>query len=87
MTIAVTPNLTDRRYIRQGSCKRCGKCCLTTDCGYFEMGEIANCKIHDKERPIDCELFPEAPPIMFEDCGFYFLDTREDNRIVKPMEI
>lgn len=75
------------RYIRQGECKRCGKCCLTADCKFFEMGEKATCKIHDEERSVDCELFPEAPPIMFKDCGFYFLDTWKDNRIVRPMEI
>lgn len=52
------------------------------------MGEIANCKIYESpDRPMDCGLFPEAPPIMFKDCGFYFLDTWEDNRIVRPMRI
>ena len=71
------------RYIRQGECNRCGQCCINEDCEHFVMGEPATCLIHDKERPPKCEWFPEAPPIIFEKCGYYFLDTWEDNRIVK----
>jgi len=51
------------------------------------MGQPATCKIHDKERPSKCGWFPEAPPIIFEKCGYYFLDTWEDNRIVGVKEV
>lgn len=87
MATAVTPNLT-RRYKRQGKCRSCGKCCLTINCEHFEMGEIATCKIYDSlDRPSDCGLFPEAPPIMIEGCGYYFLDTWENNRIVRERQV
>jgi len=74
-----------RRYELKGECKRCGACCLNENCEHFEMvGNLANCKIHDdSDRPLKCKLFPEMPPIMFKTCGFYFVDTWEDNRIVE----
>jgi len=75
------------RYERQGECKRCGQCCVSEDCVDFVMGEPATCMIHDKERPPKCEWFPEAPPIIFGKCGYYFLDTWEDNRIVGVKEV
>jgi len=75
------------RYIRQGECNRCGQCCINEDCEYFEMGEPATCKIHDKECPPKCEWFPQAPPIIFEKCSYYFLDTWEDNRVVGVKEV
>ena len=77
-----------RRYKRAGNCKRCGQCCLTVNCDHFEMGEVATCKIHDSpDKPSDCELFPEAPPIMIKGCGYYFLDIWENNRIVREREV
>jgi len=45
-------------------------------------GDIAFCKIY-KDRFLRCRLFPEAPPILNNDCGYYFLDTWENNKIVK----
>lgn len=75
-----------RRYIRKGKCNRCGQCCVNEDCEYLEMGEIATCLIHNSpDRPNKCKWFPEMPPIprAFKDCGFYFLDTWENNKIVK----
>ena len=85
MAIAVIPNLTHLRYIRKGKCNRCGWCCLNEKCEHFEMGEkIATCKTYgSKDRPIRCVLFPEMPPILHDDCGYYFLDTWEDNKVVK----
>jgi len=75
--------LKKQRYIRMGECIRCGQCCVNEDCEHFEMNEPATCLIHKKERPARCVLFPEMPPILFETCGYYFLDTWEDNKIVK----
>lgn len=46
---------------------------------------LAICTIYDKRegtRP-ECIVFPEAPPILVESCGFYFLDTWQNNRPVK----
>ena len=85
--MAVPSYTTDLRYKRQGQCIRCGQCCVNEDCEYFMMGEPAICLIHDKERPSKCEWFPEAPPIIFEKWGYYFLDTWEDNRIVGVKEV
>jgi len=76
-------DLMKRRYIRTGECVRCGQCCEREDCEHFEGGNPATCKIHDKERPPMCELFPMAPPILFKGCGYGFIDTWEDNRIVE----
>jgi len=75
------------RYIRKGSCRRCGKCCEGEDCEHFKPGNPATCLIHDGERPNKCEWFPQAPPIIFKDCGYYFLDTWENNRVVGPGEV
>ena len=75
------------RYKREGKCNRCGYCCLTEKCDYFDMddGGLATCRIYgDKLRPDKCGSFPQAPPILNERCGYYFLDTWEGNRIVKP---
>jgi len=82
-------NINIQRYIRQGECERCGQCCLNEDCEYFEMGDngLATCLIHDQERPSKCTLFPENPPIIFKKCGYYFLDTWENNRIIRGRNI
>jgi len=75
------------RYIRQGQCNRCGQCCENEDCEYLEMNEkMATCKIYDSpDRPDRCKWFPEMPPIprKFDKCSYYFIDTWEENRIVK----
>ena len=75
------------RYKIQGQCNRCGQCCIGEDCDEFEINNnIATCKIYDlPDRPLKCVLFPELPPIPreFEKCGYYFLDTWEDDRVVK----
>ena len=76
------------RYIRKGQCNRCGICCLTEDCEYLEMNKIATCKIYnDNERQDKCKTFPQAPPITIDECGYYFLDTWENNRIVRVREV
>jgi len=88
-TTEVTPPwgngpILKRRYKRQGSCKRCGWCCEYHGCPdviYDEKG-MAICTIYD-DRPDRCRVFPEAPPILHKECGFYFLDTYENNQIVK----
>ena len=77
------------RYKRKGRCLRCGSCCLCEDpaCEYLSFDDnVAVCLIYKQaDRPLRCKLFPEMPPIPkeFKDCGFYFLDTWEDNKIVK----
>lgn len=75
----------EKRYTREGKCIRCGWCCLHEDCDYLEIdGELATCLIFgDPVRPNKCVWFPQAPPILNEKCGFYFLDTWDNNRKVK----
>ena len=83
------PILSHPRYVRKGKCLRCGFCCLSENCEHFEWIEkdgkkIANCKIFGKpERPEKCVNFPQAPPLLNPKCGYYFLDTWENNRKVK----
>jgi len=73
------------RYLRQGQCDRCGWCCEQRVCPdylrYDKEGK-AVCTIYP-QHPGECQRFPQAPPILVESCGFYFLDTWENNRLVK----
>lgn len=77
-------DLTGPRYLRKGKCNRCGWCCEYRVCPEYLRydGDIAICTIY-KNRPGECKRFPQAPPILHEGCGFYFLDTWENNRKVK----
>lgn len=71
------------RYKRKGECKRCGWCCEYRECeDLIYEDNVAICTIYE-DRPQACKLFPQAPPILTEKCGFYFLDTWENNKIVK----
>jgi len=72
------------RYERMGKCLRCGICCIGEDCEHLLMNDSkATCVIHDDpNRPMKCILFPANPPIVFEGCGYYFLDLWENKRIV-----
>lgn len=78
-----------RRYIRQGKCIQCGWCCLKEDppCEYLEY-DIENgkyiCTVFDEpeKRHVRCGMYPDAPPILHEGCGYSFYDTWED-KIVK----
>jgi len=84
------------RYKRQGQCIRCGVCCLTEGkdggpCKYLKLaggGKQASCLlINHPERPQKCKIFPQAPPILIDTCGYYFLDTWEEDRIVRVREV
>jgi hypothetical protein len=73
------------RYERRGECVRCGWCCEYRVCSeylsYDENG-LAVCSIYG-EHPGECQRFPQAPPILNPKCGYYFLDTWEENKMVK----
>lgn len=74
---------TALRYKRKGKCNRCGWCCEYRVCEYLRYeDEIAVCTIYGN-HPGECKRFPQAPPILNEKCGYYFLDTWENNKIVK----
>lgn len=77
------------RYIRCGECNQCGICCIEEDCEYFKWEDGKGiCTVFGKpERYPRCINFPAAPPIMIKECSYYFIDTQEDNRIIKPREI
>jgi len=76
--------MIELRYKRRGECTRCGLCCANEDCKHLSWdGHKAVCLIHNQERPQRCVLFPQAPPIMIAECGFYFVDTWEEDRVVK----
>ena len=76
-----------QRYERRGDCIRCGVCCREEECEHLKIENgLATCKIYDSpDRPLKCKLFPEMPPIpkKFKNCGYYFLDAWENNKIVK----
>lgn len=79
------------RYIRKGHCNHCGFCCLGGDknepCKDLVWeGNIATCKIYGN-HPESCKLFPESPPILTEKCGYYFIDTWNNNKILKSKEV
>ena len=77
-------NLKNPRYIRKGKCNRCGWCCQQENCKHLLIEDgIATCLIHKSERPLRCSLYPANPPIVHEECGYYFLDTWNNNKIVK----
>jgi len=79
----VEPTKVKPRYDRRGKCNRCGWCCQYHNCEKLRFeGDLAVCSIYE-DRPQRCVVFPEAPPILTESCGYYFLDTWEDNRPVK----
>ena len=72
------------RYEREGQCNRCGWCCEYHVCDKLSRDENgkAVCTIYE-ERPMRCRVFPEAPPILHEGCGFSFIDKWENNKKVK----
>jgi len=73
-----------RRYLRKGQCNRCGWCCKHENCEHLEIKNgIATCLIYKQKRELKCTIFPDAPPILHEGCGYWFIDTWEDNKIVK----
>jgi len=78
----------EQRYLRKGQCNRCGKCCIEENCECFEIVDgIGICKIYDKpNRSEKCKLFPANPPIIFEECGYYFVD-KIDGRVLKAHEV
>jgi len=75
------------RYTLQGECKRCGNCCKNEECEFLKFeNNIAVCTIYE-DRFFKCRNWPCVPPIMIKGCGFYFIDTWENNRIVEQGKI
>ena len=75
---------TKPRYIRKGHCNRCGQCCLTEDCEHLLIEDgLATCLIHEEDRPLKCTSYPCNPPIMYKGCGYYFIDTWDNNREIR----
>lgn len=82
----------NRRYTRQGSCIRCGWCCLQEDppCSYLKYDDEAGhytCEVfNDPEvRHTRCDLYPDSPPIRYDGCGYYFYDTRESKTVKRTL--
>lgn len=73
------------RYERYGQCNRCGWCCSHEDCEHFVPADateegLAICLIHD-QRPYRCDVFPSAPPITHDKCGYWFFDTVTNKKL------
>ena len=73
------------RYVRKGRCRRCGFCCLggkkNEPCEHLAwQGTTAVCCIYGR-HPWGCGVFPEAPPILSEACGYWFVDTWTKRRL------
>ena len=93
-------NIKEKRYEVCGECNKCGQCCLNM-ASHFDKTKSGvcphlkdnkdgtfDCLLFGKpERPECCKSFPQAPPVMFEKCSYYFKDKWENNRIVKVKEI
>ena len=81
--------LPKKRYKREGQCNRCGWCCLQEDppCPYLKQEEDGKytCLVFEdpEKRYLRCSLHPCGPPILHEECGYYFLDTWENNKVIK----
>lgn len=83
------------RYARTGDCSRCGKCCENEDCEHFSYDDegLALCAIHPSvtgepdQRPEACPLFPQAPPIIIDTCGYRFIDKWENDKSLGVKEI
>ena len=75
----------DKRYIRQGKCLRCGWCCKNEACEHFiDEANVTICAIFGQDdRPKKCTVYPSAPPVLNKNCGFYFLDRFNDNKVTK----
>lgn len=85
MALPEIPDTHALRYVLKGSCNRCGKCCEVEDDGlpcehlsYDEEG-LAVCAIYEDRWP-RCHNFPAAPPIMIDECSYYFLDTWDEDK-------
>jgi hypothetical protein len=78
------------RYVRGGTCLRCGWCCDHEDCQHLVYNistRRATCLIwRKKERPLYCGIYPGNPPILHSECGYYFIDRWENNRKIKAGE-
>ncbi len=80
-----------KRYIRFGRCNRCAWCCPGERegeyCKELEWRDnLPICKIYEN-RPESCKLFPEAPPILTDKCGYFFVDTWNNCKKLKPKEV
>lgn len=73
------------RYVRKGKCNQCGQCCLNEKCDHLFLKQSDGkyyCRIYNsKDRPRKCKLFPANPPIIFENCGYYFIDKVDNRRL------
>lgn len=68
-----------KHFERKGECKQCGICCIPENCSHFikiKSGGI--CAIHES-KPKECHIFPIHPNLLYEGCGFYFIDKRTGN--------
>lgn len=72
-----------------GQCNRCGACCIAEKCKHLLVKDgIATCLIFDSpNRPDYCKMWPNNPPILFKTCGYYFIDTWENNKKLGVREV
>lgn len=82
-TLIKMVNGTIPRYERRGECIRCGVCCIKEDCEYlkFENNKATCLAFNKPERRSYCKDWPEAPPIVYKSCGYYFYDKIEDKEL------
>jgi len=75
------------RYIKKGKCNMCGDCCEAENCPYFKRKSKNKgiCAVfnNSKKRYPRCYTFPDNPPIPFKRCSYYFIDTWNNNKIIK----
>ena len=81
--------MKQNRYERAGECARCGWCCLQEDppCEYLKKEDDGKytCMVFNDltKRPLRCFVHPSSPPVPITECGYWFIDTRENNKVIK----
>ena len=81
-----TKGLPDpRRYLRKGKCNHCGWCCVQEGCKdlVYVDGKYLCGLFYSDKRPLKCKLYPDDPPVKNPECGYYWLDRWENDKIVK----
>ncbi len=75
------------RYVKMGNCIQCGQCCKKCvgiePCLYYID---AKCSIYD-DRPVFCRNFPPDWTRCPEGCGYYFIDTENNNKVMPKLDL
>jgi len=78
------------RYVRMGSCIKCGVCCKFCSgfkpCKYLDEAHDNNCRIYTT-KPYACSVYPHDWQHVIEGCGFYYIDTEDNDKVMPKIQI